>query len=433
MSNQLTDSQRRLLDPELDAGLLPAFFYNREDGKTRKDNLFRAKAVIVTVLLTLVISMIALSGANFSDVYAADSKAKESDSNIKKGAWKRVITESEDKAFVALSEGCQLARETKKLKALVCRQEIVDSLGLDEDIRMSKTDVGANAQIGADSVQVAGNGGTGRKIVILDTGYNYEHPDLSSSYLGGRDFVNNDEDPRDDNGHGSHVAGLITSDGIYSKAKGAAPGTGIISGKVLDGDGLGYFSDLIAAIYWAVDGPDGKAGTYDDFKADAISMSMGSSPPFVYKTHCDSVMPSMTSAIKYALSRGVLVIVAAGNHGTLGVSIPGCVSYSITVGAVNSADKVTSFSGRGRGVDLVAPGVNLFSTSLGTSYSSSSGTSMATPLVSATVALIKHEHPWYSAAKVRNVLFDTAEDLGKVGRDYSYGYGRVAASASVAY
>lgn len=389
--------------------------------------------MIATIVLALVVSMITLSGANFSHAYAADSKTKGSDSSNKKSGLKRVITESEDKASAALSEGCQLARETKKLKALVCRQEIADSLGLDEDIRISKTDVGANAQIQADSVQVSGNGGAGRKIVILDTGYNYDHPDLSSSYLGGRDFVNNDEDPMDDNGHGSHVAGLITSDGKYYKSKGAAPATGIISGKVLDSDGSGYFSDLIAAIYWAVDGPDGEAGTLDDFKADAISMSMGSSPPYVYKSHCDSAMPSMTNAIKYALSRGVLVVVAAGNYGTLGVSIPGCISHSITVGAVSSTDKVTSFSARGRGVDLVAPGVNLFSTSLGTSYSLSSGTSMATPLVSATVALIKHEHPWYSAAKVRSVLFDTAQDLGKVGRDYSYGYGRVDAAASVAY
>lgn len=377
--------------------------------------------------------MVGLSGADFALVHAAENKIDDSDNNAKKGAFRRVITESADKASAALKEGCQLARETKKLKALVCRQEIADSLGLDEDIRVSKTDVAANAQIEADSVQVSGNAGNGRKIVILDTGYNYDHPDLSSSYLGGRDFVNNDGDPMDDNGHGSHVAGLITSDGAYLKSKGAAPATGIISGKVLDSDGWGYFSDLIAAIYWAVDGPDGKAGTSDDFKADAISMSMGSSPPFVYKTHCDNAMPSMTSAIKYAQSRGVLVIVAAGNHGTLGVSIPGCISHSITIGAVNNADKVTAFSGRGRGVDLTAPGVNLFSTSLGTGYSSSSGTSMATPLVSATVALIKHEHPWYSAAKVRNVLFDTAKDLGKVGRDYGYGYGRVVASASVAY
>jgi subtilisin family serine protease len=388
--------------------------------------------VIFASVLTLVISMVGQSGADSALADAASSRIKESDDHARKETL-RVITESTDKASAALKEGCQLARETKKLKALICKREVAESLGLDEDIRVFKTDIAANAQIEADSVQVSGNGGNGRKIVILDTGYNYEHPDLSSSYLGGKDFVNNDGDPMDDNGHGSHVAGLITSDGKYFKSKGAAPATGIISGKVLDGNGWGYFSDLIAAMYWAVDGPDGIAGTSDDFKADAISMSMGSLPPFVYKTHCDAVMPSMTSAIKYALSRGVLVIVAAGNHGTLGVSIPGCISHSITVGSVNKSDKVSSFSGRGRGVDLTAPGVSLISTSLGTGYSSSSGTSMATPLVSATVALIKHEHPWYSAAKVRNALFDTAKDLGKVGRDYGYGYGRVVASASVAY
>src|SRR3989344_2770479 len=88
---------------------------------------------------------------------------------------------------------------------------------------VSAASASANQQIGATIVHNNGNTGNGRKVVVLDTGYNRLHPELSSSYLGGKDFVNNDNDPTDDNGHGSHVAGIITADGIDPKAKGGAP------------------------------------------------------------------------------------------------------------------------------------------------------------------------------------------------------------------
>jgi subtilisin family serine protease len=234
----------------------------------------------------------------------------------------------------------------------------------------------------------------------------------------------------DDNGHGSHVAGLITGDGVVSNTKGVAPDATIIAGKVLASSGSGYFSDIVAAVYWAVDGPDGISGTSDDFGADAISMSIGTSPPYTYKGTCDNVMPSMTNAIKYARDMGVLVVVAAGNSGNSGVSIPGCISYSTTVGAVNSSDKIASFSGRGKAVDIVAPGVSLLSAWTGTSYVSASGTSMATPVVSGTVALIKYEHPGNTPSQTESVLFNTAKDLGKSGKDTTYGYGRINASAA---
>jgi subtilisin family serine protease len=279
-------------------------------------------------------------------------------------------------------------------------------------------------------VQSSGNNGTGRKIVILDTGYNYLHPELSSSYLGGKDFVNND-DPFDDNGHGSHVAGIITADGVDAKAKGVAPGTGIIVGKVLDSSGSGYFSDVVAAIYWAVDGPDGVYGTADDFNADAISMSLGTSSLYTYRGFCDDVMPDLTNAIKYARSKNIIVIVAAGNSGSTGVSIPGCISYSTTVSAVDSKDKIAAWSGKVDAVDISAPGVNIYSTWLGTSYKTASGTSMATPMVSGVVALIKFAHPEYTVDQIENALFNTAKDLGKKGKDTSYGWGRIDAYGAV--
>ncbi|MBI2232958.1 MAG: S8 family serine peptidase [Candidatus Aenigmarchaeota archaeon] len=344
----------------------------------------------------------------------------------------RVIAHTDKEVSDALEKGCKQVREARTLKALECDKDAASSLNLQEDIRVFSMDSAANKQIGADTVQSSGNTGSGRKIVVLDTGYNYNHPELSSSYLGGRDFVNNDNDPADDNGHGTHVAGIITADGIDAKAKGVAPGAGIVSGKVLDASGGGYFSDVVAAIYWAVDGPDGVYGTADDFNADAISLSLGTSQPYTYKRFCDNVLPDLTNAIKYARDRSVIVVVAAGNSGSAGVSIPGCISYSTTVGAVDGADKIAKFSGRGSAVDITAPGVKIYSAWLGNQYITASGTSMATPMVSGVVALIKAAHPGYSVSQVENALFTTAKDLGTAGKDSTYGWGRVVASKAVA-
>mgnify|MGYP001580175215 CR=1 FL=1 len=358
----------------------------------------------------------------FSSIVIANSQGKKV----------RVIAETNEEVQQAIANGCEIVRETKGLKALVCSENVASSLKLQEDIKVFAVDSGANTQIKADLVQASGNNGDGKKVVVIDTGYNYLHPELSSSYLGGYDFVNKDSDPFDDNGHGSHVAGIITADGIDPKAKGVAPAAGIIAAKVLDATGSGYFSDVVAAIYYAVDGPDGIAGTGDDFNADAISMSLGTGYPYVYKAYCNNILPSLTNAIKYARSRNVIVVVAAGNDGSRGVSIPGCISYSTTVGAVSSSDLIAYFSGIGKAVDISAPGVSIYSAWL-SGYLTASGTSMATPMVSGTVALIKFAHPSYTVAQVENALFKTAKDLGKRGKDTSYGYGRVDAYRAVNY
>lgn len=366
------------------------------------------------------------------------------------GAHTRVIAHSEEEVNKAVSLGCEVARQARMLTALRCPQEAAESLSLAEDVRVfalsdlndEKSGVArdpqpgtasatANKKIGADIVHASGNTGSASKIAVLDTGYNYLHPELSSSYLGGRDFVNNDGDPMDDQGHGSHVSGVITADGIDPQAKGVAPDAGVIAGKVLDSAGSGYFSDVVAAIYWAIDGPDGIYGTGDDFDVDAISLSLGTAAPYTYKGFCDGVLPDLTNAVKYAVEKNVIVVVAAGNSGGSGVSLPGCISYSTTVGAVDNRDKVASFSGKGGAVDIVAPGVGIYSTVLGSGYASWSGTSMATPMVSGVVALVKNVHPLYGQSTVETKLFTTAKDLGPAGKDASYGWGRVRANLAV--
>ena len=354
---------------------------------------------------------------------------------------KRVISHNQEETTKAVSLGCKVVREVKNLTALNCPKDVAQALGLAEDIKVfalggknpqPETDsVSANQQIGADLVHANGNMGAGRTVVVLDTGYNYLHPELVSSYNGGWDFVNNDNDPMDDQGHGSHVAGIITADGFDPAAKGVAPDADVIAGKVLASDGSGFFSDVVAAIYWAVDGPDGTYGNADDFGADAISLSLGTGSPYLYKGYCDNVLPELTNAIKHAVEKNVTVVVAAGNSGNAGVSLPGCISYSTTVGAVSGNDKVASFSGRGNALEIMAPGVNIYSSILGTSYASWSGTSMATPMITGVVALMKNAHPAYSQAQVQNKLFSTAKDLGRAGKDKDYGWGRVMANLAV--
>ena len=373
-------------------------------------------------LISLCIAVIVLAGV---------ASATYADRNSAEQGLRRVLARSEGDATAAEKAGCRLARRAHALRAYVCSRNAADALGFPEDIRVFAHDVNANAQVKANMVHSAGNIGAGRKVAVIDTGYNYLHPELSSSYVGGIDLVNDDSDPFDDNGHGSHVAGIITADGVSANAKGAAPEAGVVAVKALDVNGTGFFSDIIAGIYWVVDGPDGIATTSDDWNADAINMSLGSGAPYLYKGFCDTVYPEMTSAIKYAKSRGTLVVVAAGNSGRTGVSLPGCIGDATTIGAVDSKNKIASFSGRGTAVDLVAPGVNLYAPVLGSGYATWSGTSMATPVASAVAALVRYAHPGWTSAQIESAMFSTAQDLGTAGKDKVFGWGLVNAWFSV--
>lgn len=334
--------------------------------------------------------------------------------DLAKADYVRVIVDSKEKSSLAIADGCTpvKGRENDVVKSYDCLKSVPTKAGLMEDIPVQALDIKADNQIRANFVWKLGDTGQGRKIVILDTGYNYNHPDLAKSYLGGYDFVNGDNDPMDDNGHGSHVAGLIVSQGISDgKSKGVAPGAKIIAAKVLDVNGNGYFSDIINAIYWAVNGPDGIYGTRDDFHPDVISISIGTAAPYVFRDFCDDAFPPVTDAIKYAVDRNVTVVVAAGNSGFNGVSLPGCVSYALTVGAIDSKNQVAGFSGNGAAVDILAPGVDLYSTWLNSGYNTLSGTSMAAPIMSGVVALMKEKNPNASPAQIETTLKNTDEPI----------------------
>ena len=369
--------------------------------------------------LFVTITVLLLAGA----IFAIYSGSDEQTGKAAEKAQGKVRVLAHGNAAALLAQGCtDRGLELRTARALECPQG-TDFTGADvsEDVEAFAMDLGADNQIKASLVwpNYTGNGSV---VAVLDTGMNYNHVELSSSYAGGRDFVNNDADPLDDNGHGTHVAGIITADGVSANAKGVAPGAQILSGKVLNSAGSGSFSNIIAAMYWAADNP----------SVDVISMSLGTSRTFK-NSNCDSYIPDMTTAVNYAVAHGKVVVAAAGNSKS-GVSNPGCISGVITVGAVGSNDVIASWSGRGfsaKDHGVVAPGVSLYSSWLGTGYATASGTSMATPVVAGTIALMKQKNPSLTVAQVKSILYTTSKDLGASGYDNTYGHGRIDASAAV--
>jgi minor extracellular protease Epr len=333
---------------------------------------------------------------------------------------KRVIAKVSD-VDELVSEGCSLIKKGGRVASLNCPERVVSARALEPDLEVFAVDSSSVQQIKADSVWALGFTGAGRVIAVLDTGIDTHHPELADSVVGGACFIAGCTSFEDDNGHGTHVSGIITANGINSAAIGVAPAAGVWAGKVLNAQGSGYFSDVIEAIYFVA----------DNVPADAISMSLGTSSPYTYKGTCDNVLPSLTAAINYARSKGISVVAAAGNSGGVGISIPGCISIVISVGAVDDFNKVTKWSGKGGALDLVAPGVTILSTTIGGGYASWSGTSMATPHVSAVIALMKQKNSALTPDEVTNKLTSTATDLGKAGYDTSYGFGLVNALAAV--
>ncbi len=195
------------------------------------------------------------------------------------------------------------------------------------------------------------------KLAIIDTGIDREHPDLQNCYKGGYDFVNGDDDPQDDNGHGTHVAGTIAAADNDFGVVGVAPMVEIYSLKVLDADGNGSNLSLLQAVQWAIDN-----------HMDVISMSLGGE---------DSSASEM-SAFQRARDAGIIAVAAAGNaydtNPVDGIDYPANYPSVVSVGAIDSDSLVASFSQRGANLDVSAPGVGVLSTYfLGSAYTVSFG------------------------------------------------------------
>jgi len=325
--------------------------------------------------------------------------------------------------------GCEIIHELSNATALKCPVNIVSKLKVREDPVIHIMDMEANAQINADDVWALGYTGSGVTVAVLDTGIDTDHPELVDSIMGGKGFGYATYE--DDHGHGTHVSGIITADGVGGTpsgfAKGVAPDAGVWMAKVCDASGSCYTSDIAAAIEYVVKGPDGIIGNGDE-PAKIISISLGGGG--TSWANCDSDF--LASKVNWAVGNGVTVVAAAGNTSGI-VSSPGCASKTIAIGAVDKSDVRASFSGTGYALDIMAPGVSIYSSLPGNTYDSWSGTSMATPHISAAVALLKQVNPALTDAEIKDALYKTAKDLGAAGWDRYYGWGRINVLSAVNY
>jgi serine protease AprX len=262
-------------------------------------------------------------------------------------------------------------------------------------------------------VWMAGFKGKGVKVAVIDTGVDATHPDLTGRVMAAKSFV--DDNTLDENGHGTHVAGIVAGNGAKSKGKyvGVAPEALIFAAKVLDGNGSGSMSGVMAGIEWAI----------LEQKVRVINLSLGGSGSGDGK---DALSVLCDEAVTQA---GVVICVAAGNSGpgerTIGS--PGCAREVITIGAVDDNGVIANFSSRGPTADgrakpdMMFPGVSITAaqgvgTQLGpvteAGYITINGTSMATPHASGVVALMLEANPKLTPAQVKSMLVGTAVDLG---------------------
>jgi subtilisin len=260
--------------------------------------------------------------------------------------------------------------------------------------------------------------GKGIRVAVVDTGIDFTHPDLRPNYVGGASFVPGVATPMDDQGHGTHCAGTIAAAIEGSNVVGVAPQASLYGVKVLDRNGSGQFSWIIAGIDWCI-----QNGMH------VVSMSLGgSSAPTALETMCNT-----------AWDKGLLLVAAAGNSNrppnlvppaTSNVGFPAKYRNVIAVSAIDSANDIASFSSRGPEVDLCAPGVNVLSDKLGGGTTTMSGTSMACPHVAGVAALAWGSHLFSNNEQIWNLLAFTVDNLGVPGWDMLFGYGRVNALAA---
>jgi PGF-pre-PGF domain-containing protein len=265
------------------------------------------------------------------------------------------------------------------------------------------------------AIQISGINltGIGQSICIIDTGVNYSHVDLGGCFgdgckvISGYDYVNNDDDPMDDNGHGTHVAGIVAAQGAVV---GVAPEASIVALKACDNDGC-LNSKIISSMEWCINNA-------SEFNISVISMSLGSTT--LYGSYCDSEDAALAELVDNAISQNISVVVATGNDGSsTGIGSPACITNSTRVGASDKSDNLASFTNRDSSfIDmLLAPGDDILSTyAVGANYAYGDGTSMSAPHVSGAVAIMQQyaqtfENINLTFSEVEQVLNDTGVQI----------------------
>ncbi|MBC8197634.1 MAG: S8 family serine peptidase [Candidatus Marinimicrobia bacterium] len=265
-------------------------------------------------------------------------------------------------------------------------------------------------------------GSNGVIIAILDTGIDLDHPDYADRVIPGYDFINNDTNASDDQGHGTSCAGIAGAEGNNNIGiAGICWECQLMPVKVLGSDGSGDDSGIAEAVTWATDSD-----------AHVISMSLGGG---MFVSYFDS-------AVDYATSNGTTVIAATGNDDFGSLSYPARYDNCIAIGAMSPCNERKDFSScdgenfwgsnYGEGIDLVAPGVKIPATTNGGGYTTQfNGTSSACPHAAGVAGLIYSVSPGVNAYDVRTIMQVQADDIGSIGYDLETGYGRLNANKSV--
>ena len=251
--------------------------------------------------------------------------------------------------------------------------------------------------------------GTGVIVAILDSGVDASHPDLQGRLVAGWNFYDNNSNTSDVFGHGTMVAGVVAALGNNGLGiAGVAWGARVMPIRVTDTSGIGTLSAFANGLTYAAD---------HGARVANLSFPVQSSG-------------STQAAAQYFMNKGGVVFNSAGNYGALD-STPAS-SALVSVSATGSTDVLASWSSFGPYVDLSAPGVGIWTTTMGGGYSSVSGTSFSSPLSAGVAALMMSVNPALAPAQVVSLLESSAVDLGASGYDIDYGYGRVDAAAAVA-
>jgi Subtilase family len=312
-------------------------------------------------------------------------------------------------AISADTETIDVLKEDPDIKYVELDSKI--SISTSDVVDKSKTPVLDQwnlASIQASAAWEDGLTGKGVKIAIMDSGI-YSHQELHIT--GGYSAVDYTTSYEDDEGHGTHVAGIIGAEHDEHGTDGIAPDADLFAVKVLDDAGEGYLSDLLEGINWAISN-----------NMDIINLSMGAADE----------SDALEDAVQKAYQAGILLVAASGNEGAgHPLDYPAAYEAVIAVSATDSNDNIASFSSIGDKVEFAAPGADIQSTYLGSDYRVMSGTSQAAAHVSAMLALLKQQFPDDTNLQLRTRLQQYSKDLGREGRDALYGYGLIQFPAPV--
>ncbi len=397
--------------------------------------------VMGLVLGTYSISNYAMAASQDIGKIAPTDKISPSASppGFEKAGMVRVIssTTSEQGISDIQQKGCSVVHRLNDATSFSCPSGVVGTIDNVRPVKVYQPhDLDADIQINADDVWDLTLEGTGVKVAVLDTGVQASHYELSDNgllTLTTHDLTELGGDDEDSNGHGTHVSGIVTSNGVLSydggSTKGVAPSANVLVGKVC-GVEFCLEDDIVAGIMWAV-----------DQGAVVINMSLGGG--LTGAENCDGDDDKVVDAVNIAADDGIVFTISSGNNGSkFGVSYPACASGAIAVGA-SDGNKIASFSNTGPAMDIVAPGVSIFSTYSCFAVASTtaipvpcaytwgatlSGTSMSSPHVAGVVALMLEADSSLSVDEIKDALYSTAKKIQSGKFD---GNGKVDALAAV--